>query len=259
MNRPRALVLFGSVALGILCAALALATSPASAQDPVGGALATLAAATAEAQARRAAQQATAAAINARAAEAAANAQATARAQSAQATQGALDDLNRQRSAAATAQALNMAATASAQQAAATLQAGDVAAQATAQAVALERDTQLARTYATRQERFTFGLLLVEIAGGLGAFWILFQVVKTLTAWAVRMRPRPLAEGAPVGFVTSPTPAQSARVVIDQEQGQPARMPETVRVVDDPRMIEALDNWAAQYDAQGGNSGNGNH
>jgi hypothetical protein len=252
-----------------MCAAI-VATSPVNAQDPVGGALATLAAATAQAQRVRAAQQATAAAISAEAARAANIAQATVRAQSALATQGALDELNRQRAAAATAQALNFAATAtaqslslaatsSAQQAAATAQAGQVAGQATAQAVTLERDTQLARTYATRQERFTWGLLLVEIAGGLGAFWILFQVVKTLTAWAVRMRPAPLVENVPVGFVTSPTPAQSARVVIDQEPSRPGRMPETVRVVDDPRMVEALGTWAEQYDAQQGGNGGSKH
>lgn len=253
------------LALALVVVIGATLVTPAQAQDPIGGALATLAAATARAEQVRAAQRATAAALSAQATSQAIVAQATARAMSAEATmqaqavsahatQSAVDELNRQRAAAATVERMNLDATRQAQQAAATLQAGNVAAQATANAVSLARDTQLARTYATRQERFTFGLLLVEIFFVCGAAWVLWKLARTLSAWADRLRPQ--AEPTFAGVIGA-TAQPAARVVIDaaptpKTPQAEARMPDLVQVVDNPQMVDALERWAERFDAEKG-------
>jgi hypothetical protein len=265
----------------VAIAALVVAV-PAQAQDPIGGALATLAAATANAQAVRAAQQSTAAAISAEAARQANIAQATARAlsaegtrqsqsvqattqaQSAQATQGALDELNRQRAATAAAEYQAAQSTRQAQHAMATSQAVMVAAQATDAA-------QLSATYATRQARFSFGLLLVEIAGIAGALWVLWKLARTLAAWADRMRPRaePVMDGdvAQAQYSSTARVMPSSGIVIDAVRSGPIveparaepRMPSFVQVVDNPRIVEAIEQWAKRYDKEHGVSyGNGN-
>jgi hypothetical protein len=267
------------LALAIIVMALIIAT-PAAAQDPgpIGGALATLSAATAQAQAARAAQQATraaaeaiaiqqqaiaratAAAMSAEATRAAANVQATAQAQSAQATQGAIDELNRQRSATATAQVMSIEATRTAQEATATNQVQSAQTTATSQAVmmaAQATDTaHLSATNAQRRERFSLGLLVIELGMVAAALWVLWRLAQTLSAWADHLRPQdtlPLAglvaaaatagpSAGPVVIDAAPTPAQSAA----HEQ----RMPDMVQVVDDPRMVEALDRWAERFDAE---------
>lgn len=252
--------------LACFVALMLVMIAPAAAQDPgpVADAMATLAAATVQAEQVRASQRATAAAISAESARLANIAQATARAQSAQATtqaqnvrateqaqslaatQSAMDDLNRQRAMTATAQAANMAATV-------TSQAVMIAAQQTCTAQEAADAARLSETYATRQERFTFGLLLVEIFFVCGALFVLWHVVKALVAWVQRMRPQ--AE-RPLSRLIADAPQKGKPVVIDA-QPVGSRMPETMTVVDDPGMVDAINRWAEKFDAERGlNYGN---
>jgi len=219
--------------------------TPARAQDPVGGALATLAAATAQAEQMRAAQRATAQAVSvettrqvaaARATESALAVEATRTAQ--QATRSAMEELSRQRAMTATAQALEMEATA-------TRQAQVIEAQATRQVIEAQEREQLARTYAMRQGWFTVGLLAVEVLAIAGAAFVLLRVVIALAAWADHFRPR---NESPL---PKPVERLESQVVIgvDGSKGQ-ERMPDTVQVVNDPRVVEAIDRWAEQYDKE---------
>jgi len=240
---------------------------PAAAIDPtLDAALVAIAQATARAQVQQMAQRATAAAVSAQAtsqvviAQATARAlsaeathqaqsvQATAQAQNAQATQSAIDELTQQRAMTATAQAQNAQATRIAQEAMATIQAMNAQATATSQAVAIAAqatDTaRLSATYATRQDRFTWGLLLVEILFVCGAAWVLWKLSGTLAAWAVKMRP----QIEPV--LSDVLASEMAGMVIEQPAEPEQRMPSTVQVFDDPRMVEALDRWAERYDAE---------
>jgi hypothetical protein len=279
---------------------LAMIVMPAAAQDPgpVTGALATLAAATAQAEQVRAAQRATAAAVSSEATRQAAIAQATvkalsaeatrqaqsvqatAQAQNAQATQSAIDELTRQRAMTATAQTMNMEATRAARlgeareyalaiEATETAQVMNAQATATSQAMMIAvqaTDTaRLSATYATRQDRFTWGLLLVEILFLFGAAWVLWKLSGTLAAWAVKMRPSAVAK-RPLSGLSAETARCSnvpsaGSVVIDQRQAQEPepRMPETVQVVDDPRIVEALDRWAERFDANTAEDPGGTH
>ena len=259
MRQAAALPLIGLAVLAVIGAALA---TPAAAQDPIGGALATLAAATAQAEQVKASQRATAAAASAESARLANIAQATARAQSAQATQAALDDLNRQRALTATAQAQSVRATQGAIDA--TVTAGVISGQATLQAQQIEATRQavliaaqatdaarLSETYAERQERFSFGLLVVEIAAIIGACFVLWRIARTLTAWADRMRPQTGPTLA--GLIDKPGNTRPVIIDAETEPARAERMPATVQVYDDARMIEAIDRWAERYDAaQGG-------
>ena len=222
---------------------LVMLVLPARAQSPVEGALATLAAATAQAAQVQAAQRATAQAVSVEATRQATIAQATraaqsavatrvageatqtAQAQSARATQAALDELDRQRSMTAEAQSRDMAAT------------------ATVQAIESREREQQARTYAERQDRFTFGLLLVELAAIAGACWVLWQIVYTLLAWLEKWRPR---KESPLARLIESKAAKP--IVIDAQPNPEPRMPEFVQVVDDPAMVEAIDRWAEDYD-----------
>jgi hypothetical protein len=200
----------------ILTCALSI---PAAAQSPVGGALATLAAATEQAQMIRQAQEATYAAQRAtiqavmvEQTRTAAQVQATATAVSVLSTQSALDELQRQRSMTATAEhgAIVATSTALAQSAQATAQAEKLngqatretyQTQATAQAVLWSQQaTAVARqneTAATRQERFTFGLLIIEIGFIAGALLIIVWLTRTLVLWARRLAPQPVND-API-------------------------------------------------------------
>ncbi len=197
---------------GVLLAVLAVSnqTRPVAAIDPtLDAALAAIAQATARAQVERVAQQATrsaadaiaiqqrafaqatAAAISSEETRQAANVRATAQAQSAQATQSAMDELNRQRAVTATAQVMSIEGTRTTRDATATAEA--VNAQATQQANVADATRQAmtlaaqatdvahtSATYATRQERFTFGLLIVEILFVCGAAWVLFKLARAI-------------------------------------------------------------------------------
>ncbi len=256
----------------VLVVVMAMIATPAAAQDPgpIGGALATLAAATANAQIIRqqqeatyAAQRATVQAILIEQTRTAAQVQATATAISAQATQSALDELNRQRAmtatvqhsemiatstalaqsekATATSQAMNEQATREAYHATATSQAVMIAAQATDTA-------KLSQTYATRQERFSVGLLIVELGFIAGALLILGWLTRTLVLWAKRLAPQPVSDAPNLAEVL--TDSKPEPTVIEQPAEPEPRMPSTVTVFDDPRMVEALDRWAERYDAE---------
>jgi len=251
---------------------IAVYTTPARADDPIGDALATLAAATARADQIKSAQRATVAALSAESTRAALDElqrqralTATAQAQSAQATQSALDELSRQRAATATRQsqiaestrqslddlnrqrALTATAQAQSAQASATSQALSIAAQAT--------DTALfSSANAERSERFSWGLLLVEILFVCGAAFVLWRLTWTLAAWADRMRPKPeplfgglIARGAA-------TPARDQVIDAQPDAATPAegRMPDFVQVNNDPRVVEAIDRWAERYDVDRG-------
>ena len=274
---------FVVLSAAVLFLILAMIVTPAAAQDPgpVTGALATLAAATAQAQMIRQAQEATyaaqratvqavmieqtrtAAQMQASATRQAFSVQGTATAISAQAMQSALDELNRQRAMTATSQAQNLQATRNTQEAAATeavlsSQATSEAyqAQATSQAVSIAAQAtdaaRLSETYATRQERFSLGLLIVEVGFISGALLIIGWLTRTLVLWAKRLAPQPVNDAAldeEVLIEDKPEPT-----VIEQ-QAEPERsdrMPEFVRVVDDPRIVEALDRWAEKFDAAQG-------
>ena len=275
----RTLILSG---LALVIAIMAMMATPAAAQDPgpIGGALATLSAATVQAQMIRQAQEATYSAQRAtiqammiEQTRTAAHVQATATSISAQATQSALDELQRQRSmmatsqrveiiatatalaqsakAAATAEALNTQATRETYQAAATSQAALWSEQATA--VARQNETAN-----LRQERFSIGLLIVELGFIAGALLIIAWLTRTCVLWTKRLAPRP------VNDISRPTRmlinCNQDPMVIDQQEGtkprtpggQQSRLPIFVTAIDDPRMVETLDQWAEQYDAKHG-------
>jgi hypothetical protein len=304
MMNKRWVVLSASVLLLIM----AMIVTPAAAQDPgpVTGALATLAAATAQAQMIRQAQEATyaaqratiqavmieqtrtAAQMQASATRQAFSVQGTATALSAQATQSALDELNRQRAMTATSQAQNLQATRNAQEAAATAavlssQATSEAYQAQAtrlraiEAVAIAAQAtdaaRLSETYATRQERFSLGLLIVEVGFIIGALLIIGWLTRTLVLWAKRLAPQPVSDAALLDFAKQNRRTNLAEVmthdgavysaaeptVIEQQAEPEARMPEFVQVVDDPRIVEALDRWAERFDASAAEDHGGTH
>lgn len=191
--------------------------STVSAQDPVGGALATLAAATAQAQARQwqAAQQATA-----QAAALSSMATATAQAQDAQA-QATRQALDLSAAATAAANAANSQATATRQAQEATRQAVDLEATRAAYALALNE----------KQERGRAGLVLLLAAGLLALVGCVYGLA--LLAWRKRA---PLV-----------TPIVCGGDVIDVAPlamlpAGAAKAP-GVRLVDDPSIIEAIGQW----------------
>jgi len=231
---------------GALWVALACALSPvpAQAQDPIGGALATLAAATANAEAVRAAQRATAAALSAHAtsqaivaqatvralsAEATRQAQqviATANAQSAQATQSAIDESNRQNAMTATSQAQSIEATAQALSASATRNVID------AEATRAAYDLRITQS----QEQARLGRILLYIAAGLSLLGTAYVIATWARAIAKRLtaKPKPTTQTAKV-----------ESVVIDGEFEKPPaeRMPEGVNFVNDPALTDAIGRW----------------
>lgn len=235
MTRKGATVALWTLAGALLVAlACGLSTMPVQAQDPIGGALATLAAATAYAEQVRAAQRATAAAISAEAARQANIARATAQAQSAEGTQTALDALNRQRAATATAEYHAAQSTQQAQQAAAQA----LSAEATrnvfdAQATRAAYDLRIAQS----QEQARLGRILLYIAAGLS----LLGTAYVIATWARAIAKRLTAKPKPT---TQTTAADS---VIDGEyQKLPEskeRMPEGVNFVDDPALTDAIGRW----------------
>ena len=275
----RTLILSG---LALVIAIMAMMATPAAAQDPgpIGGALATLSAATVQAQMIRQAQEATYSAQRATVqammieqTRTAAQVQATATSISAQATQSALDELQRQRSMTATAQHIAIMATATtlAQSAAATVTAEALKAQATREtyhaaatsqaALWSEQATAVAHQNETadlRQERFSIGLLIVEVGFITGALFIIGWLTRTCVLWAKRLAPQP------VNDISSPTQVlincNQDPMVIDQQEGtkprtpggQQSRLPVFVTTIDDTRMVETLDQWAEQYDAKHG-------
>jgi len=264
-----------SLAIALVVAALVVGTptrTAAAVNPTIDAALFALAQATAQAAQAQAAQRAAAAAQsaeatrqaqNVKATEAALSAEATVRAmsaeatrvaQAAQATQSAMDELTRQRAMTATAQAQNAQVTRQAQEATATAQSQDARATATVQAVAVAAqatDTaRLSATYATRQDRFTWGLLVVELVFVCGAAWVLWKLTGTLAAWAVKMRPQ--TEPTFAGILAAAIAQPAAGVVIDQAQEPEPRMPTYVTVNNDPRFVEALDRWAEKYDRDHG-------
>lgn len=282
MNK-RWVVLFASVLLLIL----AMLVTPVAAQDPgpVTGALATLAAATAQAQMIRQAQEATyaaqratiqavmieqtrtAAQVQASATRQAFSVQGTATAISAQATQSALDELNRQRALTATVQAQNLQATRNTQEAAATAvalssQATSEAYQAQAtrlraiEAVAIAAQAtdaaRLSETYATRQDRFSLGLLIVEFGFIVGALLIIGWLTRTLVLWAKRLAPQSVSVGPNLDEVVTGNEPEPTVIEQPTEPERSERMPEFVQVVDDPRIVEALNQWAVKFDAAQG-------
>jgi hypothetical protein len=269
---------------GVLCVMLAcvLSIPPVKAQGPIGGALATLAAATAQAQVERQQQEATyaaqratvqailieqtrtAAQVQATATRQAFAVQSTATAQSAEATQTALNELQRQRAMTATAQqsAIMATGTALAQSAKATTTAEALSAQATAEAYRTQATAQavelsvratdtakMSQTYAERQARFSFGLLIVELGFIAGALLIIAWLTRTLVLWAKRLAPQPTTGPSLADVLTA---SKSGPVVIEQAAEPEARMPNVVQVVDNPAMVEALDRWAERYDEEQG-------
>jgi hypothetical protein len=237
--------LTGTMLVVIVLALLVTPGKPVTAMDPtLDAALAAIAQATARAQTERANQQATRAASDAIAIQQRAFAQATAQAQSAQATQSAMDELNRQRAATATVQVMSIEATRTTRDATATAEAVNV--QATQQANVAEATRFAARqqieavtlaaqatdvahtsaTYATRQERFTFGLLIVEILFVCGAAWVLFRLaraigarvdVATLRAKSSTVLPTDAMPAGPPPTDDELPTAPQTRVVYDQD------------------------------------------
>lgn len=240
----------------VICAVM---SAPARADDPIGDALATLAAATARAEQIKSSQRATVAALSAESTRTALDelsrqrsATATAQSQSALATQSAFDDLNRRRALTSTADARSQSATS-------TAVSNQVRATGTSQAVAIESQATAAALFssaqAERSERFSFGLLVVEIFFICGACFVLWRIVKTLAAWADKMRPQP----EPLfGGLIEATPASGQVVDIGPEVITPAgRMPDFVQVVNDPRIEDAISRWAEKYDRDHGEVNNG--
>jgi hypothetical protein len=285
--------------IGVLLVALAVSspTRLVAAIDPtLDAALIAIAQATARAEQIKSSQRATAAAVNSQATIQAIIAQATARAlsseatrqaqsiqatataqafaiqsttqaQSSQATQSAMDELAMQRAMMATSQVQSIAATRIAQEATATAQAQNARATATRQVMMIAaqatQEAQLSQTYATRQERFTFGLLVVEILFVCGAAWVLWKLSGTLAAWAVKLRPPVAAERTLSDMIVVTAQPSAGSVVIEQEPEPAPRMPSFVTVNNDPRFVEALDRWAERYDArmaasESGENGGGN-
>jgi hypothetical protein len=266
--------------LALVIAIMAMIATPAAAQDPgpIGGALATLSAATVQAQMIRQAQEATYSAQRAtiqavmiEQTRTAAQVQATSTSISAQSTQSALDELQRQRSMTATAQRAEIIATATAlvQSADATATYEALNTQATREtyhaaatsqaALWSEQATAVARQNETanlRQERFSIGLLIVEVGFIAGALLIIAWLTRTCVLWTKRLAPQP------VNDISSPTQVliNQDQMVIDQQEmtqprtpsGQQSRLPTFVTAIDDPRMVETLDQWAERYDAKHG-------
>lgn len=263
--RTHATLILLLVSAWLMCLALVM-TSPVKADDPIGDALATLAAATARAEQVRASQRATAAALSVESTRTALdelNRQraltATAQSQSARATQSALDELSRQRAATATMQAQSALATSQVQNAQATSQVQNAQATTTSQALTIAAQATDAALFASaqaeRSDRFSFGLLVVEIFFVCGAAFVLWRLTGTLAAWAVQMRPQP----EPLfGGLIEATPASGQVVDIGPEVATPAegRMPSFVTVVDNPEIEAAIGRWAERYDLEhGGDNG----
>lgn len=200
----------GVVALvGAVIIALACMVSVAYAQDPVIGALATLAAATSQAQARQwqAAQAATRQAIDAQATQQAQVALATRQAIDAQLTRQAID-------AQATRTAIDAQATSQAVSAQATAQTYQVQAQATRQAVDLEatraayQQAEVDRGRSERTAQATEAFLYLALGLGLADLGVvLWRVVLTLRA----------IERRAAGPASSQAAAQGDAQVIDGE------------------------------------------
>ncbi|MBN1886840.1 MAG: hypothetical protein JW850_02580 [Thermoflexales bacterium] len=213
---------------GVVLFMLALAFSPACAQDPVSGALATLAAATVQAQYRQAAQLATRQAVSA---EATATAQAyqaraatTAQAQAAKATDQALE---------ATRQAMGLEATqaASAAQVQATDRAQAIRATDTAyqqEQAGWERQERVAR-YA---ERFLY------VAFGLGFLATLVLFWRAYRAMGV-VEPR-------VVLPVVPPNEASGEWVIEGEYNPANQRGLHVTVINDPGAVERFEQFVME-------------
>lgn len=262
----RAVLLLGFVAGWLVVLTMVSIPTPAvQAIDPtLDAALYAIAQATARAVEAQQARRATAESISIESTRNASQAQATQTAISVESTRVSLDDLRRQKDMTATAQWSAVLATATAeaqraegtrlaQRATTTSQAIAIEAQATRQAVDNAQREQLARTYSQRQDRLSFGLLVVEIAAIIGACFVLWRLAGTLSAWAVKMRPQTeptLADVLPPASKAGPT-------VIEQPAESEPRMPNFVQVVDNPEMEQAISEWAEKFDAEhGGDNGN---
>jgi hypothetical protein len=250
-------IVAGAVLVALACA---LSPVPAQAQDPIGGALATLAAATANAEAVRAAQRATAAAISAEAARqaniarATAQAQsaestrqaqqviATANAQSAQATQSAIDELNRQRQASATAEYHAAQSTQQAQQATAqALSASATRNVIDAQATRAAYDLRIAQS----QEQARLGRILLYVAAGLSLLGTAYVIATWARAIAAHLARRLTRLALPIAPKPMPQTAEVDSVIDGEFEKSPMsteRMPD-VHMVDDAALTDAIGKW----------------
>ncbi len=211
-----------------LCLTLTITIVPVHAQDPVSGALATLAAATVQAQYRQAAQVAT---------RQAASAEATATAQARQAEAAATAQAQAVR---ATDQA--MEATRRALEAEATQVARDAQAQATAQAQAARatetayRQEQAGRE---RQERVAhYAELFLYAAFGLGL------AATLLLCWRAYRMMRAVDHGVPKP--PRAQPQASSPVVVEGEYSLATQRGLNVTVIDDPGAVERFEQFVME-------------
>jgi len=221
-----------------LCAVLAwvgvvaFVAGPVRAQGPVGGALATLAAATAQADQWQRVQRQAQATRQAELVQATVNAGATRQAMEIEATRQALDDLARQHGATATAEAVAIGVTRQAVSAAQAAQATLDSQRVTATAAGYELAYQQSR------EQADLGRSLLYLAAAMaliGTGWVILAWVRRLAGGG-----KPVAQGqAPVclGDVIDITPVGLPLLPAGQ-----AEMP-GVRIVNDPRIIEAIGEW----------------
>lgn len=215
----RAWLLVGSLVLAAVV--LVCINAPARAQDPVGGALATLAAATARAEQVRAAQRA------------------TAQAQSAQATQAALDAVS-------TRQAIDATAAAGAVYATSTAQAQS--AMATGQAQAAVATRQAIDAEATRAA-YDVGLWLLYAVAAVcfvGCAYVVIAWARRATAGGMAVGAAPASDaGAVDGVVVDVGPA--AQLLLP---GPGGRMGGGFTVVDDPRVVSKFREFVDQNAVQ---------
>ncbi|MBN1889422.1 MAG: hypothetical protein JW850_15615 [Thermoflexales bacterium] len=224
---------------GVVLFMLALALSPAHAQDPVSGALATLAAATVQAQHRQAAQAATRQASSAQATATAqayqAEASATAQAQAVRATDQAIQ---------ATGQAMEM--TRQALQVEATRAAGAAQVQATAQAQAAratETAYQQEQAEHARQERVAhYAEIFLYAALGLGF------AVALLLAWRAYQAMGAVEQAKLPGSPNLPESSElSGRsIVVEGEYSSANPRGLDITVISDPGAVERFEQFVLE-------------
>lgn len=237
------------LATGLILAALSIAApAPVVAQDPtLDAAIGVVLAATRAEQDRRNAVAATRAAVEAEAIRQQSAARATAAALSAEQTRTAIEAT---RSHLATRAAVETTVTRQALDAQATARSIEI----TRQAISLDETRQAAaataimaaiQSGATRQaiqrqaesERARESLYNV----GLVILFVIGIILSTLTGRGLYRITHPI--------VVIDDDGRGAALPRPDSSESSSRMPDTVQIVDDPRMVEALDHWAEKYDA----------
>ncbi len=112
------------------------------------------------------------------------------------------------------------------------------ASSAQATATAVYRAEQMAWQRDRQRNTLAWAGVILMIAAAVLVGW---PVARTLGDWAMSFRP---ADRKPIVIVKpDDTPAR-------EPSSSGARMPETVAVVDDPAMEEAIERWAQHYDQE---------